>query len=117
MAYIARQQASASGLYAFLERREREEYSRWEQSQSRRAVNGAGREEYPRQVRLGRFAAGRPVNVASGEILGWSARESGAPGVAKPVGRAGQRAIVAPDDSIMYTDDDWARLFIEENGL
>lgn len=117
MAYIARRQHSAAGIFAFLARQEREEFDRWELSQRRRAHNGYVRAQYPRQARLDAFAEVRPVNVATGEIGGWCAVQAGAPRVPEPVGREGLRAIVAPDDSIVYTNDDWARLFIEENGL
>lgn len=115
MAYVARKKTSATGVYAFLERQEQVEFGRWESSQRRRVQNGYERQPYPRQARLEDFAAGRPVNVATGEIVGVAAAEAGAPPIAAP--GAGSRSVVGPDDSITHTNDDWARLFIEENGL
>jgi hypothetical protein len=68
--------------------------------------------------RLEALRAGRPVNVPSGSLPGWA--RTGAPTrksrrrltVTKPA-----RAIVRPDDTITWSDDDWARLWLEEAGL
>jgi hypothetical protein len=106
-----------AGVYRFLERRERAEYEQWERGQRKRMQNGYAFGGYPRQRRLEAFAAGVPVNVHCGEVLGWNAVHDGAPAVARPVGRQPDRAIVGPDDSILWSDEDWAQLFLEEQGL
>jgi hypothetical protein len=117
MARVAKSEANVAGVYRFLERRERAAYEDWELAQERRGKNGYARECYPRQRRLDAFAAGVPVNVHSGDILGWRAVKAGAPPVLRPLGRLPERAIVRPDDTITWSDENWAALFIEENGL
>jgi hypothetical protein len=118
MARVAKSEANVTGVYRFLERRERDAYEDWELAQERRVTNGYAGECYPRQRRLDAFAAGVPVNVDSGDILGWNAVRDGAPVVPRPVGlRHRARAIVDPDDTITFADENWAALFIEENGL
>jgi hypothetical protein len=106
----------SSGLYRFLERRERDNFERWEQGQRRRVHNGCSPEDYPRERRMAAFEAGVAVNVSAGDVWGWSAVQDGAPTVPRPV-RSGDRVIVQPDDTIAWSDDDWASLFLEENGL
>jgi hypothetical protein len=115
MARVADAQMNASGLYRFLERQERANYENWEQGQERRVYNGYSREGYPRQRRLDAFAAGLAVNVDAGDILGLGALRDGAPIVPRPVGHR-LRAIVSPADMVTWSDDDWARLWLEELG-
>lgn len=116
MARLATAGVRPDGLYRFLERRERASYEDWEQGQRRRIHNGCSPEDYPRRRRLDAFAAGLAVNVPSGDVWGWGAAHDGAPTVPRP-GDPGARAIVQPDDTIAWSDDDWAALFLEENGL
>ena len=117
MAYVARPLGTARGVYRFLGEAEEVEYRRWEEGQVRRLRNGCTAESYPRQRRLDAVSLGQPVNVSTGEIWGWNAVNAGAPAVPRPPGRQPLRAIVRPDDTITFTDDDWAALFIEEHGL
>jgi len=117
MAYVAKSAGSARGVYRFLAEAEEVEYRRWEEAQERRLKNGYALEEYPRRRRLDAFSTGRPVNVSTGEIWGWNAASAGAPPFPRPAGRRPERAIVRPDDTITFTDEDWAALFIEEHGL
>ena len=104
-------------MYRFLAEAEEVEYRRWEEGQQRRLKNGYALEEYPRQRRVDAFSLGQPVNVCTGEIWGWNAVSAGAPSVPRPPGRLPERAIVRPDDTIAFTDENWAALFIEEHGL
>jgi hypothetical protein len=104
------------GLYRWLERRERYNFERWQEAQRRRVHNGCSPEDYPRQRRLDSCAAGVAVNVPSGDVWGWNAVHDGAPVVPRPVSSGG-RVVVQPDDTIAWSDDDWAALFLEENGL
>jgi hypothetical protein len=108
--------ARPDGLYRFLERRERDNYERGEQAQRRRVHNGYSPECYPRQRRMDAFAAGLAVNVSSGEVWGWGAVHDGAPTVPRPGGSC-DRVIVQPDDTVTWSDDNWAALSLEENGL
>jgi hypothetical protein len=117
MARIALLVGNASGVYRFLAEAEEVEHRRWDEGQRRRLKNGYVAEDYPRQRRFDAFAAALPVNVSTGEIWGWNAAKAGAPNVSRPPGRRPGRAIVRPDDTITFTDADWAALFIEENGL
>lgn len=105
------------GLYRFLAEAEGIEYRRWEEAQRRRVANGYEVEAYPRQRRLDAFAAALPVNVSTGEIWGWNAVHGGAPAVSRPSGRRPERAIVRADDTITFSDDDWAALALDEQGL
>ena len=59
-------------------------------------------------------AAGKCVH---GKNLGLTAVNAGAPSVPRPAGRLAARAIVRADDTITYTEDTLAALFLEENGL
>jgi hypothetical protein len=106
-----------TGLYRFLYEAEEVEFRRWEEGQRRRIANGYNAGSYPRQRRLDAFGSALPVNVAAGENWGWNAVNAGAPPVARPAGRLPARVIVRPDDTLTYTDDGWAALFIEEHGL
>jgi hypothetical protein len=106
----------AGGLYQALAAQEEE---------SLRARMGApglsrGRDEreYPRGRILDALRAGRTVNVPSGSLPDWARV-----GIPSRRGRLGlavihpQRAIVGPDDTVTWSDDDWARLWLEENDL
>lgn len=119
MARVAtpRSRTLAVGLYRFLDTTERREFRRWEDAQDRRVMNGGSPRRYPRQRRLEAFTALSPVNVASGEIFGWGAVQAGAPQVQRPAGRLPGRAVVSPDDSVVFTDDDWTVRWLDENGL
>lgn len=114
---VTRAPGAAAGVYRFLAAQEEAERDRWESAQARRTANGYSRQRYPRRVRLEAFAAGLPVNVSTGELWGWAATEAGCPPVQRPVGRTPERAIVRPDDSVAFSDDNWARLFLEESGI
>lgn len=41
----------------------------------------------------------------------------GRPQVQRPAGRLPERATVGPDDSVVFTDKEWALLWLLENGL
>lgn len=68
-------------------------------------------------VRLEALRAGRPVNVPTGSLPGWA--RAGAP---RRKGRFGfatiypARAVMGPGDTIVWSDVDWARVFLEEIG-
>jgi hypothetical protein len=69
-------------------------------------------------ARLEALRAGWPVNVPSGSLPGWAQTE--APTRRGRFGAAiirPARAIVAADDSITWSDEGWARLWLEENDL
>jgi hypothetical protein len=117
MARVAKSETNVAGVYGFLERRERDEAERWELGQRKRMQNGYVLGNYPRQRRLDAFNAGMPVNVHSGDILGWNAVHDGAPVVSRPVGHQPERAIVTAADVITWSDDDVATLFLEEHDL
>ena len=116
MARVAKSEINVAGVYRFLERQER----------AVRAVGAWAAQAHAERLRDGRVpppaaprgvAAGAPVNVHCGEILGRGAANDGVPVVSRPVGHQPQRAIVTPDDVITWSDDDWADLFLEESGL
>jgi hypothetical protein len=117
MGYVARPAGTALGVYRFLADAEKAGHRRWEEGQQRRLKNGYALEEYPRQRRLEAFSAQQPVNVPTGEIWGWNAVNAGAPHVPRPPGRLAGRAIVRPDDTITFTNENWVALYIEEHGL
>jgi hypothetical protein len=117
MARFSTIEVNTSGLYRWLEQRERASCAEWEQREQGRMANGYASRAYPRRRRLDAFAAGAAVNVDPGEIWGWGAVHSeGALIAQRPPGRGG-RVIVGPDDTVAWSDDDWARLWLEENGL
>jgi hypothetical protein len=117
MARFSTVEVNTAGLYRWLEQRERAGCAEWEPGQQSRMAKGYAARAYPRRRRLDAFAAGAPVNVDPGEIWGWSTVHSeGALIVQRPVGR-GARVIVGSDDTVTWSDDDWAGLWLEENDL
>jgi hypothetical protein len=116
MARFATPEVQTDGLYRELAARAEKDLVDW--------LNPGwqtGRREcdYPRRRILEALRAGRTVNVPAGSLPAWAlvgcpARPGHHP--KSPVIRP-QRAIVSPDDTIVWSDDDWARLFLEENDL
>ncbi|KHO18643.1 hypothetical protein [Mycolicibacterium setense] len=116
MARVARQQAASAGVYGHL-------VAYFEADRAAWVANGnqthAESEPFPCQRILDGLRAGEPVNVPT-----WSLPKAARPAVRRAAGRLGNvvllspaRAIVGPDDSIRFTDENWAALWLEENDL
>jgi hypothetical protein len=81
---------------------------------------GRGRSEldYPSRRIVEASRCGLPVNVPTGWLPDWARV-----GMPSRRGRLGlalirpARAIVGPDDTVTWSDDDWAALWLEESGL
>jgi hypothetical protein len=105
----------AAGLYRELALQEEQMLAEW---LNPGWSHGRGEREYPRRRILGALRAGLTVNVPAGSL---PAR--GRVGMPSRKGRLGlavirpERAIVRPDDTIRWSDDDAAGLWIEKNGL
>jgi hypothetical protein len=115
MARVAQQKVDTSGLYSVLAAQEEREFRDW-LSVDRGRGRDAG--DYPRRRILEALHDGRPVNVPRHSLPGWA--RLGAPARRGRLGLAviyPGRAIVRPDDTITWSDDDWARLWLEENDL
>src|SRR6478672_401525 len=101
-----------SGLYGFLREHFEQDCREWQANVTRSHWDDA---PYPRQRILDDLRAGRTVNVPAHSLPKWAPR-----GPVHMVGTVKvfpERAIVRPDDTITFTDEDWAALFIEEHGL
>jgi hypothetical protein len=114
MARVAQQKVvNTGGLYGVLAAQEEQEFWDW-------LGRGPARDEqdYPRRRILQALRGGRAVNVPRHSLPGWARV-----GMPARRGRFGlavfypERAIVRPEDTITWSDDDWARLWLEENGL
>jgi len=105
MARVARAAAATSGVYAFLADQEQAGWRTWEANVSRTHADGA---PYPRQRILDGLRAGQTVNVPGSAMRGLGRDRSGR--------RPGGRAIVSPDDTIMFAADDM-QLWLDENDL
>jgi hypothetical protein len=115
MARFSTPEIQAAGLYRELALQEEQMLAEWLNpgwSHSR------DEREYPRRRILEALRAGLTVNVPAGSLpargrVGMPSRKSRS-GLAtiRPA-----RAVVRPDDTITWSDDDWARLWLEENGL
>ncbi|MEX3652411.1 hypothetical protein ABFW14_27990 [Mycolicibacterium fortuitum] len=116
MSRIARQRAATAGVYGHL-------VDYFEAARAAWVANGnkthAENEPYPCQRILDGLRAREPVNVPT-----WSLPKSARPAVRQVAGRLGNvvllspsRAIVGPDDTVRFTDENWAALWLEENAL
>jgi hypothetical protein len=123
MARVALPKVTTAGVYAHLRHYFEDDLQTWERNGS---WVHATVSPFPRQRILDDLRAGRTVNVPT-YALPRSAFEGAPSRPGPPVVhglRRGQlsvrhpeRAIVTPDDRITFTNDDWARLFLEECGL
>lgn len=113
MARIVVPVSDARGTYAYLLQYFESDLSEWVANTTH--FHGAGA-PFPRQRILDGLRAGAPVNVPSWALPG-RAQRSAPRRVVAGVAVMPQRAVVTPDDRITYTDEDCARLFLEENGL
>jgi hypothetical protein len=115
--------AQHSGLYGFLREHFEQDCREWQANATRSHWDDA---PYPRQRILDDLRAGRTVNVPTHSLP--RSALSGAPTQPGPTVQYGprrgslgviypERAIVRPDDTVTFTDDDGAALFIAENGL
>ncbi|WP_145013441.1 hypothetical protein [Mycobacterium marseillense] len=115
MARIGSLKVDNAGVYAHLHRYFEADLQQWQQNLASSHPSGAA---FPRQRILDDLRAGRTVNVPT-HALPQPARQ----GMPPRRGRHGlaeirpARAMVTPDDRITCSDDDWGRLWIEENGL
>jgi hypothetical protein len=107
MARVALPEVNTSGVYAFLASQEEAEFRTWQANVSRTHADGA---PYPRRRILDNLRAGRTVNVPAYSLPKWAKQSSAA-------GPIPQRAIVRPNDTTTFTDDDAMRLWLEENDL
>lgn len=113
MARVARQRADTAGVRGFLLDKFRADQREW--------VTNLGRshpadEPYPCQRIINDLEAGRTVNVPTIALL----RGASAAAPKRVIGDQvvlPARAIVRADETITFTDDGWAALFLEENGL
>jgi len=115
--------AQHSGVYGFLRQHYEEDLREWQANVSRSHRDGA---PYPQRRILDDLRAGRTVNVPTYSLP--RSALSGAPTRPGPTVQYGprrgspaviypERAIVRPDDVITFSDDDWARLWLEENAV
>jgi hypothetical protein len=123
MARVAIPKVDSTGAYAHLVRYCEADSRQWADNRSQAHAADA---PYPRQRILDALNAHRPVNVPTYALPG--SVTAGAPSRPGPPAQYGSRrgtptailpsrAIVTPGDGITYNDDDWARLWLEENGL
>ncbi|MED5813871.1 hypothetical protein VST63_16045 [Mycolicibacterium sp. 050232] len=116
MARVARQQAATAGVYGHL-------VDYFEADRAAWVANGnqthADSEPYPCQRILDGLRAGETVNVPT-----YALPKAARPAVRHVAGRLGNvvllspsRAIVEPDDSIRFNDENWAAHCLEEQGL
>ncbi|SHY61488.1 hypothetical protein [Mycobacteroides abscessus] len=106
MAYIARPDIETAGVYAYLNQQEHTELNLWQRLHPSREHT-----DYPRARIWDDLQAGRPVNVPVWSLPKWARRN--------PEVRWWHRAIVRPDDTIAYMEDDTAnvRLWLNEQEL
>ena len=95
--------AQHSGLYGFLRDYYEKDLLDWQANVGRSHWDGA---PFPRQRILDGLRAGRTVNVPT-----WSLSDHSRAGAPE------QRAVVRPDDTITFSDENWAALWLEENDL
>ncbi|WKG03067.1 hypothetical protein [Mycolicibacterium sp. HK-90] len=112
---MARQQAASTGVYRYLVDRYEADRTAWVANGNQTHADDA---PYPCQRILDGLRAGEPVNVPT-----LSLPRSARPAVRHRTGRmenvlvlSPARAIVGPDDIVRFNDE-WAALFLEENGL
>jgi hypothetical protein len=114
---------STTDVYSHLLRYFEADLLDWVANANQAHATGA---RFPRQRILDDLRGGRTVNVPAYALppsaFACAPSRPGAPIVHGP--RRGQptriypgRAIVTPDDQVKFTDDDWARLFLDENNL
>jgi hypothetical protein len=101
MAYVDKPSVSTSGAYRHLAEAEEKEFGLWQ-------FYGSGRRAYPRQRRLDALRAGRLVTVFAADLPrkargGW-------------VGSF-PRVTVGPDDTVIVSDENGTRAWLEENDL
>jgi hypothetical protein len=118
VARIALPKVDAAGVYAWLLKRE-EGAARAPGSVLAGQFGGEVPWSYNYvPTRLEALQAGHPVNVPFGSLPGWA--KNGAPARRGAFGLATiypARAIVHSNDTLSWSDDDWARLWLDENGL
>lgn len=119
MARIGLPKIDAAGVYAWLLARE-EAAARAPRGFLSGQFGGEGPWSYRHvPAQLDELRAGRPVNVPSAALPGWAMASAptrtGRLGIAAAIRPA--RAIVHSDDTIAWSDGDWARLWLEENDL
>jgi hypothetical protein len=123
MARLAIPKVDSTGAYAHLIRYYEADSREWVENRSQTHTADA---PYPRQRIFDDLRAGRTVNVPLSALP--RSVTAGAPSRPGPPAQYGSRrgtptailpsrAIVTSGDGITYNDDDWARLWLEENGL
>jgi hypothetical protein len=117
MARIGLPKADAAGLYMWLLARE-EAAAASPGGMLSGQFGGEGPWSYDHvPARLEALRAGQPVNVPFNSLPKWA--KAGAPRRKSARGLVDiypQRAIVGSDDSVVWSDDGWARQWLEEHG-
>lgn len=114
MARIGSPKVDSAGVYAALRRHYEADLQEWEANAAQAHRQG---EPFPRRRILDGLRAGETVNVPFAAFP--AAVRVGAPTRKGRFGLATiypARAVVRPDDTIVWSDVDWARLFLEEIG-
>lgn len=115
MSRAVRPKVHTDGLYARLAEAEEEQCREWETNVSSTHAPGA---PYPRQRILDDLRARRTVNVPRVDLP--RAAQNAARGRTSRMGETTTlpaRAIITPTDRVTFLDDNWAELWLEENGL
>ncbi|SUA02953.1 Uncharacterised protein [Mycolicibacterium fortuitum] len=116
MSRVARDRAASAGVYAHLVAYFEADRAAWVANVNQ---THAASEPYPCQRILDGLRAGEPVNVPTSSLP-----KAARPAVRHRAGRmenvvvlSPARALVGSDDSIRFTDENWAALWLEEAGV
>ena len=107
--------AATTGIYGFLVEMYEADFDDWQANKQHAHARGA---PYPRRRILEALRSGQPANVPTDWLPDWA--QLGAPTRKGRLGLATitpARAIVRPDDTIGWSDDNAAALWLEENDL